>query len=139
MHARGTFFFGFSTAAEFCAADSIPRNAHSVSEILEPRPSPIPIPFGFQAAPNVSLLNQNQPIKESRPTGRMTPQTVTVPMRPVTLGPPKLATVVNQISPITPIQVAIGVEDNQGKKVARYPTAEMAIATLPIASEKKKR
>ena len=38
MQASGTLRFGFSTAAEFCAADSMPRNAHSVSEMLEPMP-----------------------------------------------------------------------------------------------------
>ena len=38
MQASGTSRFGFSTAAEFCAADSMPRNAHSVSEMLEPMP-----------------------------------------------------------------------------------------------------
>src|SRR5215510_3383681 len=137
MHASGTFLFGFSTAPEFCAADSIPRNAHNVSEMLDPKPSAMLIPLGFHAAANVSRLNQNQPIKERRPTGRITPQTVIVPIRPVTLGPPKFATVVSQISPMTPMQVAIGVEDSHGKKVARYPTAEIAMATLPIASEKK--
>jgi hypothetical protein len=82
-------------------------------------------------------LNQNQPIKESRPTGRMTPQTVIEPIFPVTLGPPKFATVVSQSSPMTPIVVATGVEANHGKKPARYPTAEIAIATFPIASDRK--
>ena len=46
----------------------------------------------------------------------MTPQTVTEPILPVTLGPPKFATVVSQSSPMTPMRVAIGVEDSQGKK-----------------------
>ena len=82
-------------------------------------------------------LNQNQPMIERRPTGRITPHTVTDPIRPVTRGPPKLATVVNQTRPITPIQVATGVDDSRGKNVARYPTAEIAIATFPIANEKK--
>ena len=67
----------------------------------------------------MSLLNQNQPMIQSRPTGRMTPHTVTEPMRPVTLGPPKLANVVSQSSPITPMQVAIGVDESHGKKPAR--------------------
>ncbi len=67
----------------------------------------------------------------------MTPQTVTDPIFPVMDGPPKLATVVSQSRMITPIHVAIGVEDSQGTKVARYPTAEIAIATLPIASDRK--
>src|SRR5436189_2433254 len=114
MQARGTFFFGSSTALEFCAADSMPKNAHKVREILEPRPAPIPMPCGFQAAANVWPLNQNQPMIERRPTGRITPHTVTAPIRPVRRGPPKLAAVVNQTNPITPIQVAIGVDDNQG-------------------------
>ena len=77
MQASGTLRFGFSTAAEFCAADSMPRNAHSVSEMLDPMPSTRLRPCGFQAAANVSRLNQNQPMSESSPTGRMTPQTVT--------------------------------------------------------------
>src|SRR5215510_5207750 len=93
--ASGTSRFGFSTASEFCAADSMPRNAHSVSAMLEPMPSPRLRLFGFQAAANVSLLNQNQPISDSAPTGMITPQTVTEPILPVTLGPPKFATVVS--------------------------------------------
>ena len=64
-------------------------------------------------------LNQNQPIRDSNPTGIMTPQTVIAPMRPVQLGPPKFATVVNQSSAITPMHVAIGVDDSQGKNEAR--------------------
>ena len=67
----------------------------------------------------------------------MTPHTVTEPMRPVTLGPPKFATVVSQSSAITPMQADIGVDESQGKNDARYPRAEMAIATFPIASERK--
>src|SRR5215510_9162969 len=94
MHASGTLRFGFSTASEFCAADSIPRNAHSVREMLDPIPWPRLSPSGFHAALNVTPLNQNQPMIDNSPTGRMTPQTVTDPMRPVTDGPPKLATVV---------------------------------------------
>src|SRR5262245_19543595 len=119
MHASGTSRFGFSTAAEFCAADSMPRNAHNVSEILEPMPAPRLMPCGFHAALKVSLLNQNQPMTHSRPTGRMTPHTVTEPILPVTLGPPKFANVVSHKSPITPMQVAIGVADSQGKNDAR--------------------
>src|SRR5262245_37638379 len=137
MQASGTLRFGLSTASEFCAADSIPRNAHSVSEILDPIPWPMLRPCGFHAAENVDLLNQNQPMSESSPTGRMTPQTVTAPMRPVTEGPPKLATVVSQSSAITPRQVAIGADESHGMNEARYPTAEIAMATLPMASERK--
>ena len=137
MHARGTFRFGFSTASEFCAADSMPRKAQSVTAMLEPMPVSRPSPFGFQAAANVSVLNQSQPMSERPATGTITPHTVTAPMPPVTLGPPKLATVVSQSSAITPMQVAIAVDESHGKKCARYPTAEIAIATFPIASEKK--
>src|SRR4029450_1452248 len=117
----------------------MPRNAHSVSAMLDPSPAPMLIPCGFHAAANVLDLNQNHPMKERRPTGRMTPHTVMDPIFPVTLGPPKFATVVSQISPMTPIVVAIGVEDSHGKKAARYPTAEIAIATLPMASDRKYR
>jgi hypothetical protein len=56
---------------------------------------------------------------ESSPTGMMTPQTVTEPMRPVRLGPPKFATVVSQSRAMTPRQVMIGVEESKGKKPAR--------------------
>ncbi len=119
MHASGTLRFGFSTAAEFCAADSMPRNAHSVSAMLEPIPCTRLSPFGFHATANVSGLNQNQPKIESRPTGRITPQTVTDPMRPVTVGPPKFAIVVSQISAMTPMQVATAVDDSHGKNAAR--------------------
>src|SRR4029453_4655471 len=117
--ASGTFLFGFSTAAEFCAADSMPRNAHSVSPMLEPMPGPMLRPCGFQAAANVSLLNQNQPISEIMPTGMMTPHTVTEPTLPVTLGPPKFATVVGHSSEITAMQVEMGVAENPGKNVER--------------------
>src|SRR4051812_27083611 len=119
MQASGTSRFGFSTAAEFCAADSMPRKAQSVSEIEDPMPSSRLIPFGFQAAEKISGLNQNQPMSESSPTGRITPQTVTEPSLPVSEGPPKLATVVIQMSAITPRQVAIGVDLSQGRKAAR--------------------
>src|SRR5436190_24348017 len=106
MHASGTSRFGFSTAAEFCAADSMPRKAHNVSEMLDPMPSSRLIPLGFQAAAKTSGLNQNQPISDSKPTGMMTPQTLTEPIRPVTLGPPKFATVVSHKSATTLKQVA---------------------------------
>src|SRR5262245_55827734 len=119
MQASGTLRLGFSTASEFCAADSMPRNAQSVSAMLEPTPWPTLSPLGFQAARKVSELNQNQPISDRPATGMMTPQTVIAPIRPVTVGPPKLATVVSQISPTTPMQVAIGVDESQGKNVAR--------------------
>src|SRR6185295_15271391 len=89
--AKGTSRFGFSTAAEFCAADSMPRNAHKVSEMLEPMPCARVIPLGFQAALKTLGLNQNHPMTERRPTGIMTPHTVIEPMRPVRLGPPKFA------------------------------------------------
>src|SRR3954463_10699353 len=119
MQASGTSRFGFSTASEFCAADSMPRNAHSVSAMLEPMPSKIGMPFGFQACMKTSLLNQNQPISDRPATGTMTPQTVIAPILPVTDGPPKLATVVSQMSAITLTQVAIGVADMPGKNPAR--------------------
>src|SRR4051812_7091855 len=118
-HASGTSRFGFSTAAEFWAADSIPRKAHKVSEMLEPMPWASVSPVGFHASANTAGLNQNQPNIEMRPTGIMTPHTVTEPIRPVRLGPPKFATVVSQRSAITPTQVLTGVEESQGKKDAR--------------------
>src|SRR4029453_13278053 len=95
MQASGTSRFGFSPAEEFCAADSMPRNAHNVSEMLEPMPAPILRPCGFQAAAKVAPRNQNQQMMQSRPPGRMTPQTVTEPILPFTLGPPKFANVVS--------------------------------------------
>src|SRR5688572_22422525 len=115
----------------------MPRKAHSVSAMLEPMPSPSDKPCGFQASEKVCASNQNQPMKDSEPTGRITPQTVIEPILPVMLGPPKFATVVNHSSAMTLTQVAMGVADIPGKNVARYPTAEMAMATLPMASERK--
>src|SRR4051794_27868373 len=109
MQARGTSRLGFSTAAEFCAADSIPRKAQRVKDMLDPMPEASDSPFGFQASAKICELNQNQPIMESIPTGMMTPQTVTEPSRPVRLAPPKFATVVSQRRQITLRQVAIGV------------------------------
>jgi hypothetical protein len=76
-------------------------------------------PCGFQAIPNVVLLNQSQPITERPATGMMTPHTVIAPIFPVRLGPPKFATVVSHSSAITLMQVAIGVADIPGKKPAR--------------------
>ena len=38
---------------------------------------------------------------------------------------------------MTLMQVAIGVADIPGKNVAMYPTAEIAMATLPMASDRK--
>src|SRR5689334_6443317 len=137
MHASGTLRLGFSTASEFCAADSIPRKAHRVSEMLEPIPCSNVRFLGFQASAKVEELNQSQPMIDSSPTGMITPQTVIEPMRPVTLGPPKFATVVSQRSAMTPMQVVIGVDDSHGKKPARYPRAEIAIATFPTARDRK--
>src|SRR5262245_19907500 len=119
MQASGTLRFGFSTADEFCAADSIPRNAHKVSAMLDPIPWKSVIPLGFHAAENVSARNQNQPKIASSPTGRITPHTVIDPIRPVTFGPPKFATVVSQSNPMTPMHVAMGVADSHGKNPAR--------------------
>src|SRR5262245_17228525 len=97
----------------------MPRKAHRVSEMLEPIPCSRVSLLGFQAAAKVEELNHSQPMIDSRPTGMITPQTVIEPMRPVRLGPPKLASVVSQRSAITPIQVMIGVEERIGKKPAR--------------------
>ena len=49
----------------------------------------------------------------------MTPHTVTEPILPVRPGPPKFATVVSHSSPITLMQVEIGVAFIAGKNVAR--------------------
>src|SRR6188768_1170068 len=117
--ARGTSRLGFSTASEFCAADSMPRNAQSVSAMLEPIPWPSDRPCGFQACAKVSELNQNQPMNDSEPTGMMTPQTVNEPIFPVMPGPPKFATVVTHSNAMTLRQVAMGVADIPGKNVAR--------------------
>ena len=77
------------------------------------------MPFGFQAAAKVAPLNQNQPAMEMKPTGRITPQTVTEPILPVRLGPPKLATVVSHSKPMMLRQLSTGVDDSSGKKAAR--------------------
>jgi hypothetical protein len=53
------------------------------------------------------------------PTGRITPQTVMEPIRPVSFGPPKFATVVIHNSAITPTHVAAGDDVSTGKKAAR--------------------
>src|SRR4051812_10826919 len=117
--ASGTSRLGFSTASEFCAADSMPRNAQRVSAMEEPMPSSRFRFFGFHAAEKVAGLNQNQPMMDRPATGTITPQTVIEPILPVTDGPPKLASVVSQMRPITLTQVAIGVADIAGKKPAR--------------------
>ena len=87
--------------------------------MLDPMPSAIDSPFGFQACENVSELNQNHPMMEMPATGMITPQTVIAPMRPVMLGPPKFANVVSQSRTISPMQVAMGVAESHGKKPAR--------------------
>src|SRR3954466_10241426 len=137
MQASGTSRFGFSTASEFCAADSMPRKAQSVNEMLEPKPCAMLCPCGFQAAAKVSVLNQNQPKIDSSPTGMITPQTVIEPILPVMDGPPKFAAVVSHSRAITPMQVAMGADESHGMKAERYPTAEIAMATFPIDNETK--
>src|SRR5690242_11505695 len=114
MQASGTSRFGFSTASEVCAADSMPRKAQRVSEMLEPIPCAMPRPCGSHAAPKVAGLNQNQPRKDSRQTGTIPPQTEIEPILPVLDAAPKLATVVSQSSAISRLQLAIGAEDAQG-------------------------
>src|SRR5689334_7110389 len=97
----------------------MPRKAQSLSAMLEPIPWPRDSPAGFQACAKVSELNQIQPMKDSEPTGMITPQTVMEPILPVMPGPPKFATVVTHRSAMTLRQVAMGVADIPGKKVAR--------------------
>ena len=60
-------------------------------------------------------MNQNQPITDSPATGMITPHTVIEPMRPVTLGPPKLAKVVNHNRPTVPISSGMLPVPSQGK------------------------
>ena len=121
MQASGTSRFGFSTAAEFCAADSMPRKAHRVSEMLEPMPSHQAEPLAGSRPPRTCRrLNQNQPMIEMKPDRQdHAPDRDRADACPVRLGPPKLATVVSHSSAITPMQVAIGVDDSQGKNAAR--------------------
>jgi len=87
--------------------------------MLEQMPPARLSPVGFQAAANVSALNHSQPAIDRKPTGMMTPQTVIEPIRPVSFGQPKLAAVVSHSSPMTPMQVAIGVADSHGTNAAR--------------------
>ena len=56
---------------------------------------------------------------DSPATGMMTPHTVIEPMRPVRLGPPKLATVVSQMRAMTPTQSGDGAVPSQGKNGVR--------------------
>ena len=67
MQANGTSRLGFSTADEFCTADSMPRNAQSVSEMLEPMPSTRRSPFGFHAAAKVAPRLDHEPRPEDDP------------------------------------------------------------------------
>ena len=120
MQASGTSRFGFSTAAEFCAADSMPRNAHSVSEMLEPMPSRQADALAGSRPPRTSSpLNQNQPANEMKPDRQDDAPDRDRADLPVRLGPPKLATVVSHSSAMTPMQVATGVEVSHGKNAAR--------------------
>src|SRR4029078_7978588 len=96
MQASGTSRFGFSTPLEFCAADSMPRNAQRVSEMLDVMHCQSVSPFVYHACEKVSELNQNQPMIEIPATGMITPQTVMAPIFPVMLGPPMFATVGSQ-------------------------------------------
>src|SRR5690242_9791656 len=97
----------------------MPRNAHRVSEMLDPMPCPMLMCFGFHASLKVAPLNQNQPMIDRPATGMMTPHTVIAPIFPVMPGPPKLAIVVSQINMMTPMHVAIGADDNHGKNAVR--------------------
>ncbi|MNV58684.1 hypothetical protein D3C71_1510710 [compost metagenome] len=85
---------GFSTASVLAQADSRPRKAHRVIATEAPAASNQPLSWGFQPAAYTLLSNQNQPTVETSTTGAITPQTVTAPIRPVMLAPPKLAKVV---------------------------------------------
>ena len=83
MQASGTSRFGFSTAAEFCAAEfhaeEGPQGQRDARTHALRKAQSLRIPGRRERLG----LNQNQPMSESRPTGMMTPQTVTEPMRPV--------------------------------------------------------
>ncbi len=81
----------------------MPRNAHRVKGMALLTASEIGRLLGFQAAASTSGLNQNQPMMHRPATGMITPQTVTAPILPVMLGPPKLARVVNQSRPTVPM------------------------------------
>ncbi|MCY1182864.1 hypothetical protein D9M73_234430 [compost metagenome] len=72
--------------------------------------------LGFQAATSTSGLNQNQPMMQRPATGMITPQTVKAPILPVMPGPPKLAKVVSQISPMVPMHNGMAPLPSQGKK-----------------------
>src|SRR5690606_11164696 len=137
--ASGTVRLGSSTASEAWAADSMPRKAHRVRGIALPMASEIGRLFGFQAAASTSGLNQNQPMMLKPATGMITPQTVIAPILPVMPGPPKLATVVSQSKPTVPMNSGMAPLPSQGTNDVMYPTAEMATATLAMASERKYR
>ncbi|MDT4855889.1 hypothetical protein FQZ97_902620 [compost metagenome] len=107
---------GFSTASEFCAADSMPRKAQRVNGMLWVMASLVAIWLGFQAALKISGSNQNQPITDSPATGMITPQTVIDPICPVIFGPPKLARVVSQISTTAPMNRGMAPLPSQGRK-----------------------
>ncbi|MNP57653.1 hypothetical protein D3C76_1524980 [compost metagenome] len=98
------------------AADSMPRNAHRVRGMALPMASEIGSWLGFQAAMRISGLNQYQPKMLKPATGMITPHTVKAPILPVIFGPPKLASVVSQISVIVPTHSGNAPVPSQGTK-----------------------
>src|SRR3990167_8389957 len=117
----------------------MPRKAHSVRGIALLMASEMGSSLGFHAAASTSGLNQNQPMMHKPATGMMTPHTVIAPILPVMPGPPKLATVVNQSKPTVPMNNGMAPLPSHGRNDVMYPTAEMATATLAMASERKYR
>ena len=70
--------------------------------------SPNGILCTFQLAAYISPEKKNQPTVEITRIGIITPQTVTEPILPVMLGPPKFGIVVIQRTAMVAAQVIIG-------------------------------
>src|SRR5437773_809037 len=123
MGAPLTFTFEKSFGNMRSSAAALPVDAMvNCQPSREPRQASTASPMTMRPTVGLNMwayARPNGPMIESRPTGRITPQTVIEPMRPVTEGPPKFATVVSQSSAITPRQVAIGAEESQGMNAER--------------------
>src|SRR5215208_5291119 len=122
---------GFSITPAETAALSMPMYAQSAIEAARLMPWALLPPLTFQALWKVSGLNQNQPRAAMPRIGIRARLMVQVASAPTTRGPRMFAKVSIQITPAVTTTLAGGFS-MAGKNSARYPTAAMAMAMLPI-------
>src|SRR4051794_7990002 len=129
--ARGMLRFGFSMTPAETAALSIPMYAQSAIDAARLTLWALLPPLTFQALWKICGLNQNQPSSAIPRIGISARLMVHVSSAPTTRGPRMLANVRIQITAAVTKTLSGGFW-MAGKNSARYPTAAMAMAMLPI-------